>query len=102
MSCILLSGFEPFSTFAVNPTMQLAEELDGEVLNDGTVIRGCVLPVVRQRSSQMLLELVARYKPIAVMAFGQAARASISIERVAINIDDFSMEDNAGNRWWTR
>ena len=98
MSCILLSGFEPFSTFTVNPTLQIARELDGEVLSDGTILRGCTLPVVHQQSVEVLLDVVEKYDPIAVIALGQANRASISIERVAINIDDFSIEDNAGNR----
>ena len=98
MSCFLLSGFEPFSTFTINPTVQIVKELDGEVLSDGTVIQSVLLPVVHQQSAQQLLDLIAKHEPIAVLSFGQATRASISLERVAINIDDFSLEDNSGNQ----
>ena len=42
---------------------------------------------------------IESYKPDYVLSIGQAGgRASISIERVAINIDDFRIKDNEGNQ----
>ncbi len=41
---ILVTGFEPFGTFGVNPTEGLAKALDGRRLGAGHV-RSAVLPV---------------------------------------------------------
>ena len=46
MDCILISGFEPFDGALHNSSQDLVEALDGKTL-ENTVLRSCVLPVVR-------------------------------------------------------
>jgi pyroglutamyl-peptidase len=42
---------------------------------------------------------IEREEPSIVICLGQAGgRAHLSVERVAINVDDARVEDNAGNR----
>ena len=52
--------------------------------------------MVRGDSFSVLSRAIKQYEPVAVIALGQANRSAISIERVAINVDDFSIEDNIG------
>ena len=42
---------------------------------------------------------INKIEPDAVLSLGQAAgRSAISVERIGINLDDFSIEDNKGNK----
>jgi pyroglutamyl-peptidase len=57
------------------------------------------LPVVRFEMEEVALERLHAVTPDVVLMLGQAARRSrITPERVAINIDDFPIADNAGNQ----
>jgi pyroglutamyl-peptidase len=94
---ILLAGFEPFGDFATNPSQLVVETLDGRVIN-GCTVRGVVLPVVFGEAGDRLLEALEKTRPKAVVCLGLAAdRKDISIERLAVNLDDARMPDNAGN-----
>ena len=97
MKTILISGFEPFDTHLTNPSMQVVQDLNGHIMSNGTRIVGCILPVVQNRSADVLLQQIDHHKPSAIVALGVAHRASISLERVALNIDDFSIPDQDGH-----
>ena len=98
---ILLTGFEPFNNGKLNPSEQIVKTL-AEQYATGNVIAGvdlhtAILPVVFTESSELLKHLIARHEPDAVIALGQAeGRKEISFERVAINLDDARIADNAG------
>jgi pyroglutamyl-peptidase len=93
---ILLSGFEPFQGEVVNPSWELAQALDGEVLAGHRVV-AVQLPCVFGASLEVLNDAIARHDPALVLAIGQAGgRSQLSLERVAINIDDARIPDNAG------
>ena len=97
MPCILLSGFEPFGHHKTNPSMTLVQGLHNQPFGPDAVFKSCVLPVVRQDCIQQLLQSITKSQPIGVIAFGVSSRPCISLERIAINIDDFPIPDNAGN-----
>jgi pyroglutamyl-peptidase len=62
----------------------------------GVPVRSVQLPCEFGRALEVLGRELERMRPVLVLALGQAAgRAELSIERVAINIDDASMQDNA-------
>jgi len=64
---------------------------------DGVKIIKQELPTVYGKSFDILLPILEQERPDAVISVGQAGgRASISIERVAININDSIMADNDG------
>jgi pyroglutamyl-peptidase len=95
---VLVTGFEPFGGDALNPSMELLPRLHG-VLLSGARVQTQLLPCVFGRSLQVLQEAVARVQPELVVALGLAAnRAAISVERVAINVDDARIADNAGQQ----
>ncbi|WP_343628309.1 pyroglutamyl-peptidase I [Roseateles sp.] len=96
MKKILLTGFEPFGGESINPSWELARALSGEIIDDAKVV-ALQLPCVFGESLRQLDEALQRIRPIAVLAIGQAGgRCDLSLERVAINVDDARIPDNAG------
>lgn len=95
---VLLTGFQPFAGETVNPSAEIARALDGEVIEGHTVV-GVVLPCVFGEAIAALKGHLARTEPALVICVGQAGgRASISFERVAINLDDARIPDEAGQQ----
>ena len=96
MKTILLTGFEPFGGETVNPSGEIARALDGRVVGKRRVV-GAVLPCVFGAAKVELRQLVRAVRPELVICLGQAGgRAEITPERVAINVDDARLPDNAG------
>jgi pyroglutamyl-peptidase len=93
---ILITGFEPFGGEALNPSGELAHGLAGEVIADAKVV-AVQLPCVFGAALNQLDEALLRVRPVLVLAVGQAGgRCDLSLERVAINVDDARIPDNAG------
>ena len=98
MKIVLVTGFEPFGGETLNPSALAAQALDGQVIG-GRRVAGVVLPCVFGKSLAMLRREITRTRPGLVICTGQAGgREDISMERVAINIEDAIIPDNAGNR----
>jgi pyroglutamyl-peptidase len=94
--CILLTGFEPFGGEHINPSWLIAQQLHGEVLG-GAQVQAVCLPTVFGASVHALKQALRRHQPQLVLCVGQAGgRAELTMERVAINVDDARMADNAG------
>ena len=88
---VLVTGFEPFAGASLNPSGEIVKRLSGENLVTA------VLPVTYEGAAAELLRLVREHQPSTVVCLGQAeGRSTISFERVAINLDDASLADNAG------
>ena len=95
---VLLTGFEPFNGVAINPSWEAVRALDGWS-GPGFAVVARQLPCVFGTALDVLRESIAGVKPDIVIAVGQAGgRSEISLERVAINVDDASIRDNAGNQ----
>jgi pyroglutamyl-peptidase len=95
---ILVTGFEPFGAHSVNPTEGLAKAVDGRRVGDCSV-QGVVLPVHHADTAARLGALLAESNAEAVLHLGLAAgRARIALERVAVNVMDYEVPDNAGYR----
>ena len=95
---ILLTGFEPFGTYATNPSGEVAKALDGRAFG-AEVVRGVVLPVHHREAARAVARLVDETAPRAILHVGLAGgRARIALERVAVNVMDFEITDNAGYR----
>jgi pyroglutamyl-peptidase len=93
---LLLTGFEPFGGSALNPSGQVARSLNNKTLKDLRV-ESVVLPVDRKRMPEKLVEILKKSEPDVVMGLGEAPRrAVISIERVAVNLEDYMIPDNRG------
>ena len=95
---ILLTGFEPFGGEAINPSWEVARALQGQVIAGATVQARC-LPTSFGSAPGALAEALAEVRPTLAISLGQASgRTEISIERVAVNLVDARIADNAGDR----
>lgn len=95
---LLLTGFEPFDASPINPSEQVVHVLERELL-DGIKLHTAILPVERVRGPETLLRTIAQTQPEAIVCLGEASkRMAISIERVAINLLDYRIPDNAGQQ----
>jgi pyroglutamyl-peptidase len=97
-SPLVLTGFEPFGGEAINPSWQVAQALHGRRIGGAPVV-AMQLPCAFGAALQHLHAALAEHRPRLVLALGQAGgRSDLSLERVAINLDDARIADNAGRQ----
>lgn len=93
---ILVTGFEPFGGAARNPSGEAALALDGQAIG-GQALRGVVLPCVFDQAPRALRAAIRRHRPGLVLSLGLAAsRRGFHLERLAVNLIDARIADNAG------
>ena len=93
---VLLAGFSPFASEPVNPSWQAVRALDGALI-DGHRIAAVELPTEFGASLPTLRRALRKHAPRVAIAVGLAGgREGISLERVAINLIDARIPDNAG------
>lgn len=93
----LVTGFEPFGGDRVNPSYEALRLLPARL--GGVEIATHALPVVFGAVLPALRQAIAAVAPDIVLSVGLAGgRSELSLERVAINVDDARIADNAGNR----
>jgi pyroglutamyl-peptidase len=98
---VLLTGFEAFGESRdtgpeLNPSWLAVKSLHGELIAGHRVITAR-LPCVFGKSLRLMRELLLRHQPTLVIAVGEAGgRTGISLERIAVNLDDARQPDNAG------
>ncbi len=94
---ILITAFEPFQQETINATMEALTLLPDAI--PGATLTKRVLPVEFGRSVDCIRGLVEELAPDAVVCLGQATgRAEVTPERVAINVSDARIADNAGRQ----
>jgi len=94
---ILLTGFEPFGKSTVNPSISACRRLEGKRV-DGFEIVVEEIPLRFHETRGAIEGHIARLDPAAVVCTGQSGRASISLERVAINVADARIPYNCGTQ----
>ncbi len=95
---ILLAGFEPFGGEISNPAMELLAELQGERVS-GHRIASVLLPVTFSDAVHDIERALERERPALALGIGQAGgRSRLSLERVALNLVDARIADNAGQQ----
>ncbi|CAM3414729.1 pyroglutamyl-peptidase I [Pseudostreptobacillus hongkongensis] len=88
---ILITGFEPFGKDEINSSWESVKLLPNEL--KGNNIYKVLIPVVF--NVDKLIENIKKYSPDIIILVGQAGgRNGITIERVAINLDDAIIPDN--------
>ncbi|HGP3674028.1 TPA: pyroglutamyl-peptidase I [Bacillus pacificus] len=96
MKTVLLTGFDPFGGESINPAWEVAKSLHEKTVGEYKIISKQV-PTVFQKSIQVLKEYIEELNPEMIICIGQAGgRPDITIERVAINVDDARIADNEG------
>ncbi|WP_198085583.1 pyroglutamyl-peptidase I [Variovorax sp. E3] len=95
---VLLTGFDPFEGEVLNPSWEAVRSLDGWEVGRATV-HARQVPCVLGEAIDALAHAMDELQPQLVLCIGQAGgRAEFTPERIAINVDDFRVPDNAGHQ----
>ena len=93
---MLLTGFEPFGGDTSNPSWTVAQTLHNLELN-GVRVVSKRLPVDGRKAPRALKNAIGRTQPAAIIMLGLArGRVQVALERVAVNVMDYRIPDNAG------
>ena len=97
MKKILITGFDPFDGQSINPSSEIIKKLND--LDQTYQLIKLQVPVVFEESANLVIPMIIQEKPDVIILLGQAGgRKEISLERVAINIDDARIPDNKNNQ----
>ncbi|KRD40044.1 pyrrolidone-carboxylate peptidase [Lysobacter sp. Root916] len=93
---VLLTGFAPFGGESSNPSWDAVQRLAGKSVRGHRIVTRC-LPCVFGASLRELRAAIRDTRPALVLCVGQAGgRSQLSLERIAINVDDARIPDNDG------
>ncbi len=94
MTKILVTGFEPFLDYKINPTMQIVKALNGKKIDSYDIV-GRILSVDFQQSAEQLKQHIEEVKPQIIISLGLAGgRFKVTPERIAINVKDGEPDNN--------
>ena len=94
---ILITGFEPFGGEKVNPAWEAVRMLPDTIA--GAEIVKLQIPTVFSESVSAVERGIHTYHPDVVISVGQAGgRSCVTVEKVAINLADARIPDNAGEQ----
>lgn len=94
---VLITGFGPFAQHDVNPSELIAEELNGQII-DNAIIIGLGVPVNLSNFTEFIeivIQAIENYNPDFVFNTGLAASSNrIRIEKIGLNLKRESNEDD--------
>ena len=94
---VLATGFTPFGGERTNPSWEIVKALPDSIA--GYRVEKLRVPAEFGKAIDATTKVIDRLKPAVVLCFGQAGgRSRMSVERVAINLDDARIADNAGHQ----
>lgn len=94
---ILITGFDPFGGETINPAIEAVKRLPDEFC--GAELIKLEVPTERGRSLSVIELAIRENDPDVILSVGQAGgRSEITVERVGLNVDDYSIADNAGEQ----
>ena len=98
MRTVLLTGFDPFAGDAVNPSADAVRAVADRWAGPERLVTE-ILPVTFDGATARLAALLEEHRPDVVIATGLAGgRAAVTPERIAVNLADARIPDNAGHR----
>ena len=97
MKQLLITAFDPFGGSDTNPS-ELAVALLPDRLGNFQITK-CVVPTIYGLAAQKALEAAAACRPDVILCIGVAVgRDAVTPERVALNLQDARIPDNAGRQ----
>ena len=98
MRKILITGFDPFAGESINPALESVRQLKDWCMDEYQVIVR-EIPTVFGLSTNRLIQAIEETDPDLVICIGQAGgRPDMTVERVAINVNDARIPDNESNQ----
>ena len=95
MKTLLITGFDSFDGASVNPSWEAVSLLPEQIGN--YTLYKFKLPTIYATAPALVLEKAAALKPDVIISVGQAGkRDAVTPERIAVNIRDARICDNAG------
>ncbi|MDH5634626.1 MAG: pyroglutamyl-peptidase I [Candidatus Bathyarchaeota archaeon] len=97
---VVLTGFEPFADFKVNPSWEAAKAFDGKEV-DSFKVKSFKIPLKYKEIKPTIEGIVDSQEPTAVISLGQSYRPVVSLEKVAVNFADLTESNvlyNCGSR----
>ena len=96
MARLLITGFDPFGGEKINPAWEAVKQLPDRV-GEYDLCK-LEIPTVFGMAARRVLEAAEGFRPDVILCIGQAGgRAAVTPERIAVNIRDAKIADNAGN-----
>ena len=97
MKTLLITGFDPFGGAEVNPSWQAVKRLPEQV--GEFRVHKLEIPTVFGAAAQMVAQKAEQIGADVILCVGQAGgREAVTPERIAVNIRDARIADNAGNQ----
>jgi pyroglutamyl-peptidase len=97
MPIVIVTGYEPWGRASENPTLDVLNGLEALSWNDAD-LRTLQFPVDTSQISRIVDKALDEHRPDVWISLGLAPGASrIAIERIAANVLDYQISDNAGN-----
>ena len=97
MKRLLITGFDPFGGGSINPSWEAVSKLPDRVGDYMLCKLG--MPTVYGQAAEKVLKEAARFLPDVIISVGLAGgRDAVTPERIAVNIRDARIPDNAGNQ----
>ena len=94
---LLITGFDPFGGEKINPSWEAVKLLPEKI--GAYRIYKMEIPTVFSVAARQVLEQARKLQPDVILSVGQAGgRSAVTPERVAINLRDASICDNAGDK----
>src|SRR6201996_7044054 len=98
MTTVLLTGFEPFAGAESNSSWDAVERAAQLWSGDAELVIE-LLPVTFAGAATSIRELITAHSPDLVISVGLAdGRDAVTPERIAINVEDARIPDNAGDQ----
>lgn len=97
MKKLLITGFDPFGGAKINPSWEAVRRLPDQI--GDCVLYKLEIPTVFVKAAETILSATTEFEPDVILCVGQAGgRSAITPERIAVNICDARIPDNAGNQ----
>ena len=95
--CVIVTGFTPFGGERTNPSWDIVKGLPETI--SGYRLEKLRVPTEFDNAIAVTTKAMDKLKPSVVLCFGQAGgRTCMSVERIAINVNDARIADNAGRQ----
>ena len=95
MKKLLITGFDPFNGQSVNPSWEAVRRLP-DVVGEYELCK-LRIPTAYMSAPGIVLEKAEQLQPDVILSIGQAGgRDAVTPERIAVNIRDARIADNAG------